>query len=270
MDNFDESDEKFMIEINLLPDIMHSASFILHDTQRDSNEALENLFLNHNTKLLLQAKNPYSKLAFIKSLKDNLICLGYLHESIDTLNNYFQEDIINNSSITSNFMPKKRKNLTRKRSHDKTNISGQNETMVYSYKREHSQNDQVGSTTTTTAYVTRILSPSNSQRSLKHRSEDDGDYEDEEMSMRNYLNKKSKSDMATAYGGYSSPSSFKTPKGTGSSQANLKSRDATTTDFYSFESTHESGESSYHTANEHEESRPIFLKHLENVSVIGK
>ena len=38
------------------------------------------------------------------------------------------------------------------------------------------------------------------------------------------------------------------------------------TDFYSFES----GESSYHTANEHDEFRPTFLKHLEPVTVTGK
>lgn len=37
------------------------------------------------------------------------------------------------------------------------------------------------------------------------------------------------------------------------------------TDFYSFEST----ESSYHTANEFEDGRPIFTKVLEALSVLG-
>jgi uncharacterized protein (UPF0216 family) len=125
MDNFDESDEKLLIEINLSPEVLNSSAFILHSNQRESSETLENLLQNENSKLVLQSKNPYSKLAFIKSLKDNLICLGYLEETVDTLN-YFHEDLINSAITTINSsMPKKRKVLTRKKSHDKTNIYGE-------------------------------------------------------------------------------------------------------------------------------------------------
>lgn len=134
MDNFDESDEKNLIEIQLAADVLNSSSFILHSNQRESSETLENLLQSENTRLVLQSKNPYSKLAFIKALKDNLISLGYLEETIDTLN-YFHEDLINsaittinNSGAASNAAAaanKKRKMLTRKKSHDKTNIYGE-------------------------------------------------------------------------------------------------------------------------------------------------
>ena len=127
MDNFDESDEKLSIEINLSQDVINSSHSQIQNSQRDASEAMENLLQNDNSKLVLQSKNPYSKLAFIKALKDNLICLGYLEETVDTLN-YFHEDLINSTitSITSNVVSgKKRKILSRKRSHDKTNIIGE-------------------------------------------------------------------------------------------------------------------------------------------------
>ena len=41
------------------------------------------------------------------------------------------------------------------------------------------------------------------------------------------------------------------------------------TDFYSFDSHESAAESSYHTANEHDESKPIILKHLESINVLG-
>lgn len=126
MDNFDESDEKLLIEMYLSPEVLNSSSFILHSNQRESSETLENLLQNENSKLVLQSKNPYSKLAFIKALKDNLICLGFLEETIDTLN-YFHEDLINSAitTINSTAPNKKRKVLARKKSHDKTNIYGE-------------------------------------------------------------------------------------------------------------------------------------------------
>ena len=139
MDNFDENDEKLLIEINMCPDILYST---INSLQKDLNEALENVFINEkdNSKLILQSKNPYSKLAFIKSLKDNLICLGYLEETVDTLN-YFHEDLINSTitAISTNVAPKKRKVLSRKKSHDKTNITGERQSelievsILYSY-----------------------------------------------------------------------------------------------------------------------------------------
>lgn len=130
MDNFDESDEKNMIEIQLAADVLNSSAFILHSNQRESSETLENLLQSENSKLVLQSKNPYSKLAFIKALKDNLICLGYLEETVDTLN-YFHEDLINSAITTINSSSgaassgKRRKVLARKKSHDKTNIYGE-------------------------------------------------------------------------------------------------------------------------------------------------
>ena len=126
MDNFDEQDDKLMIEISLASEVLNDANSFLFNNPK--NEAIENLFQNDNTKLVLNSKNPYSKLAFIKALKDNLLCLGYLEETIDTLS-YFQEDMMANTitSITNNVAPKKRKVLSRKRSHDKSNFVGSSE-----------------------------------------------------------------------------------------------------------------------------------------------
>lgn len=124
MDNFDESDEKLLIEINFVQvEINESLGFVFGSTQRDPNEAYENLFLNDNTRLLLQAKNPYAKLAFIKALKNNLVCLGYLEETLDTLS-LLSEELIHSTitSITNNFMPRKRKHISKKRPQDKSNI----------------------------------------------------------------------------------------------------------------------------------------------------
>lgn len=109
MDNFDEDDEKLLIEIGL--------NELNKNALRDIIET-ENLLQNDNTKLVLQSRNPYVKLAFIKSLKDNLICLGYLEETIDTLN-YASEDLINSTIISMSNAPKKRKMLTQKRSQER-------------------------------------------------------------------------------------------------------------------------------------------------------
>ena len=124
MDNFDESDEKLLIEINFVQsDINDSLAYVFNNTERDPSEAFENLFLYDNTRLLLQAKNPYAKLAFIKALKNNLICLGYLEETLDTLS-LLNEELIHSTitSITNNFVPKKRKHVSKKRPQDRNNI----------------------------------------------------------------------------------------------------------------------------------------------------
>ena len=125
MDNFDETDEKLLIEINFIQsEITDSLAFVYNSAQRDASETFENLFVNENTKLLIQSKNPYSKLAFIKALKNNLICLGYLEETLDTLST-LHEDLIHHTitSINNNYGPKKRKHLSRKRpQQDKNNI----------------------------------------------------------------------------------------------------------------------------------------------------
>jgi hypothetical protein len=126
MDHFEETDEKLITEINLSSEAVESLmqmSISGGYQKGDSNETIENLLQNNNTKLVLQSKNPYSKLAFIKALKDNLVNLGYLEENTDTLS-YFQEDLVSSTAMTSSSAPKKRKVLSRKKSHDKTNIFG--------------------------------------------------------------------------------------------------------------------------------------------------
>ena len=93
MDNFDESDEKLLIEINIEKNSYRDSIFHLLNTAHfDQTEGVENLLLNENTRLVVQSKNPYSKLAFIKALKNNLVCLGFLEETIDTLN-YLNEEL---------------------------------------------------------------------------------------------------------------------------------------------------------------------------------
>jgi hypothetical protein len=114
MDNFDELDEKLFIEINLSRDVMSSSSFITASS--GGGEAHENLLQGDNSKLVMQARSPYTKLAFIKALKDNLICLGYLQEAVDTLNS-LNEESISSAMFTSN--KKQKKQLTHKRSHEK-------------------------------------------------------------------------------------------------------------------------------------------------------
>ena len=113
MDNFDENDEKLLIEIVLNTNYKN---IILKETPD-----VENLLQNNYTKLQLQPRTPYAKLAFIKALKENLLCLGYLENSIDTLN-YTSEDLINNTIVSMNSMttPKKRKLFTQKKSQDKS------------------------------------------------------------------------------------------------------------------------------------------------------
>ena len=110
MDNFDEIDEK-----QLLIEIILNNSYKNLILKQETTTDIENLLQNNDTKLQLQPRNSYSKLAFIKALKENLLCLGFLEETIDTLN-YASEDLIN-STIAS--APKKRKVLMRKRSQDK-------------------------------------------------------------------------------------------------------------------------------------------------------
>jgi hypothetical protein len=119
MDNFDENDEKLLIEIvlnNSYKSIISRGGTTVVD--------IENLLHNDNTKLMLQSRTPYIKLAFIKALKDNLLCLGYLEESIDTLN-YASEDFIHSTivsmtSSSSTTTPKKRKVITQKKTLDRS------------------------------------------------------------------------------------------------------------------------------------------------------
>ena len=121
MDNFDEHDEKLFIEISVDRDVFNAACATYFPAVTRANETttdvFENLLQAKNSKLVLQAKNPYTKLAFIKTLKDNLVCLGYLEETTDTLN-FFNEDLINTTINSSLFVKKQRKNLVR----NKTNI----------------------------------------------------------------------------------------------------------------------------------------------------
>ena len=76
MDNFDEKDEKLLIEINIAKNSYQDSILRLLDTAHfDQSEGIENLLLSDNTRLIIQSKSPYSKLAFIKAIKNNLICL---------------------------------------------------------------------------------------------------------------------------------------------------------------------------------------------------
>jgi len=121
MDNFDESDEKLLIEINIEQNSYRDSILnILNNVNVDQTEGFENLLLNDNTRLVIQSKSPYSKLAFIKALKNNLVCLGFLEETIDTLN-YLNEELVN-STMISNMAPRKRKMLSKKKSIDKSNL----------------------------------------------------------------------------------------------------------------------------------------------------
>ena len=63
----------------------------------------------------------------------------------------------------------------------------------------------------------------------------------------------------------STPSFKKSRSSFDINSSNLKMNEIQSTDFYSFES----AESSYHTANEHEETKPTFSKHLESMTVLG-
>lgn len=237
LDNFDETDDKLLIEINLDRDVINSSNFLLN--QKESGEGSENLLQNDNAKLIIQSKNPYSKLAFIKSLKDNLVCLGYLEQTIDTLN-YFQEDLISTkiTSMGSSSPAKKRKILPRKKSQE-TN-----------YGNEFYENNEASAFTIQSQLRTI-------------RSDEDAEYDTEDGSLRRFPKIKSfgsgpnisnKSPVLSNKFSKNSKISF----GSSSSAVNVN-------DFYSFESTNES---SYHTANEHEETKPIIVKPLESISVL--
>ncbi len=267
MDNFDESDEKLLIEINMVPEEIHeSLSFVYNSIQRDlssSTETFENLFLNNNSRLLVQAKNPYSKLAFIKALKNNLICLGYLEETLDTLN-YLHEDLIHSTinSITSNFMPRKRKHVSQKRRpHDKSNIYEINESNVYTgslnslnkigrYQASNSDFDDdmysecnedtsphrflVKSPVTKTRYE-QLTNQSDFPLVTYHSTSPQTNNSDNYLSANSRLSRKS---------------------------SHLKVNDIISTDFYSFESTSEN----YQTADD-EGTKPYFMKQLASLSV---
>ncbi|CAF0740265.1 unnamed protein product [Brachionus calyciflorus] len=238
LDNFDENDDKLLIEINLDRDIINSNFFI----SKDTSETFENLLQNDNQKLLLQSKNPYSKLAFIKSLKDNLVCLGYLEQTIDTLN-YFQEDVISTKITQMGAVSpanKKRKILSRKRSQDN------------SFGNEYYENNEAAVFTTS--------------QIRKTRSDEDGDYDTEDGSLRRFpkIQNFGSGSILSSTSNKSPILSNKLSKNSkisfGSSSSNVNFND-----FYSFESTNES---SYHTANEHDESKPKIIRNQESINVL--
>ncbi len=51
---------------------------------KDSTD-LENLLQRDSSKLIIQTTSVYQKLSFLKALKDNLLCLGYLQQTIETI-----------------------------------------------------------------------------------------------------------------------------------------------------------------------------------------
>ncbi len=108
---------------------------------------------------------------------------------------------------------------------------------------------------------------------VKRRSEDeDREYEDDDGSLRNSryslnMSKSSRlgSDIPTVYYSSSSPLPGSHRQGHHSkNSSNLRINEVLSTDFYSFES----AESSYHTANEHDETKPIILKQLKALKVL--
>ena len=125
--------------------------------------------------------------------------------------------------------------------------------------------------------TTNSVNTTNKIRTVKVRSEEDGEYEDEDPSVVRHMTKSMKSKheikdgFPLVYATSESPlkgSSSSLKKSRSSfdiSSSNLKMNEIQSTDFYSFES----AESSYHTANEHEEMKPSFAKHLESLTVLG-
>ncbi|RNA17973.1 muscle M-line assembly unc-89-like, partial [Brachionus plicatilis] len=229
LDNFDENDDKLFIEINLDKNVINSSDMLFD--QYDTNEGHENLLQNDNQKLVLQSKNPYSKLAFLKSLKDNLICLGYLEQTIDTLN-YFQEDLTSTRMSAVGSSPaKKRKILAKKKSHEG------------SYANEYHESNEAS------MMVSQIMSNLETIR-----SDEDAEYDTEEGSLRGFHKIKHLNSGSIL----STKSNVQKSMGSSSSNINMN-------DFYSMDSTNES---SYYTANEHDDSRPKLIKALETVNVI--
>lgn len=127
--------------------------------------------------------------------------------------------------------------------------------------------------------TTNSVITTNKIRPINVRSEEDGEYEDEDPYTKRHINKLQKIKHEIKEPGFPSVYSTKSEsplkgsssslkKSTGSfdiSSSNIKMNEIQSTDFYSFES----GESSYHTANEHEEMKPNFVKHLDSMTVLG-
>ena len=235
LDNFEENDNKLFIEINLDKNAISCCDQFFN--QHEVNENLENLLQNDNQKLVLQSKNPYSKLAFLKSLKDNLICLGYLEQTVDTLN-YFQEDLISTKITTIGSSPTKKRKLLPKKKSQET-----------SYRNEFNESNEA---TILTSQVTSNL------KVVK--SEEDGEYDTEEGSLGNFLKTKQQEIRYTT----KSPLNENRKKYESifcSSSSNLN-----VDDFYSVDSMNES---SYYTANEQDDSRPRLIRSLEPINVTG-
>lgn len=237
LDNFDENDNKLFIEINLDKNVINSSDQFFN--QHEANESLENLLQNDCQKLVLQSKNPYSKLAFLKSLKDNLICLGYLEQTVDTLN-YFQEDLISTKVTSIGSSPaKKRKSLSKKKSQES------------SYRNEFNESNEAFVLTSQVTSNLKVV-----------KSEEDGEYDTEEGSLGNFLKIKQK-DVISLYGS-------KSPLNENRKRNELtfcsSSSNLNIDDFYSVDSMNES---SYYTANEHDDSRPKLIKSLESINVTG-
>jgi hypothetical protein len=95
MDNFEENNDRYYFELELDQNELTLNSF---NSPQEPNEHLRTYFQKDSSRTLIQSHNPYSKLAFIKRLKDNLICLGHLTEAIDTLNYLNYEDLVSSSS----------------------------------------------------------------------------------------------------------------------------------------------------------------------------
>lgn len=116
IDNFDEKDhDRLFIELILSKNTLDHEKFSLNESCRPE--------ISLNEKILLKAKNQYSKFAFIKNLDENLFSLGYLKETLYSHDNF---DLFEKCKIfaQNKQLPKKRKILSRKQSHDKINIVG--------------------------------------------------------------------------------------------------------------------------------------------------
>lgn len=235
LDNFDENDDKLFIQINL--DKNSIISFNKLFDHHESNEGLENLLQDDYQRLVLQSKNPYAKLAFLRSLKDNLICLGYLEQTIDTLN-YFQEDIISTKITSIGSSPAKKRKLPKKKSQEGNTGN------------EFNELNEAG---TITNQITSNL------KTIK--SDEDAEYDTEEGSLSTFKNIKNieKKSIISTKSNLNSKKNYEISFGSSSSNININ-------DFYSVDSTNES---SYYTANEHDESRPKLIRGLESINVIG-
>jgi hypothetical protein len=218
--------------------------------------------------------------------------LGFLEENIETFN-YSQEDLINStlthqvisSGSSSNLMPankkQQRSKLSRKRSQEKSSnlISETKAGEVYE------MNEALLSSSTTTVTTTNRLLKKHDNNNLDEDNENEEEEDDDEdfSVITSTSNKRHRhiSPFPPVASSSFSPTLSAAAAATGSSRqipitsirSSLSSLNnnkivnevVSATDFYSMDS---AGESSYHTANEHDEFQPTFLKHLEPVTVL--